>query len=123
MHDDEAQESRFQLSRGREILDREVEIESLMERILDGNHALLTAQRRMGKTSVVRELLCRLDEEGEYETIFVDLEAAEDGGDAITEIAFQAKSIQGVWPGILSHFSNFVQGIGNRVEAVSLSVT
>lgn len=106
---------------GERFFDREVELESLMERIQDGNHTLLTAQRRMGKTSLVRELLRRLDEEGEYETIFVDLEAAEDAGDAITEIAFQAKEIQGVWPNILSQFSNFVQGIGNRVEAVSLS--
>ena len=106
---------------GERFFDREMELESLMERIQDGNHTLLTAQRRMGKTSLVRELLRRLDEEGEYETIFVDLEAAEDAGDAITEIAFQAKAIQGVWPQILSQFSNFVQGIGNRIEAVSLS--
>ena len=67
---------------GESFFDREVELESLMERIQDGNHTLLTAQRRMGKTSLVRELLSRLDERGEYETIFVDLEAAEDAGDA-----------------------------------------
>ena len=106
---------------GERFFDRAVELESLMERIQDGNHTLLTAQRRMGKTSLVRELLRRLDEEGEYETIFVDLEAAADAGDAIAEIAFQAKSIQGVWPDIVSQFSNFVQRMGNRVEAVSLS--
>ena len=106
---------------GERFFDREVELESLIERIADGNHTLLTAQRRMGKTSLVRELLRHLDEEGEYETIFVDLEAAEDAGDAIAEIAFQAKSIQSVWPNIISQFSNFVQGIGNRVETVSLS--
>ena len=106
---------------GERFFDREVELELLKERIQDGTHTLLTAQRRMGKTSLVRELLRRLDEEGKYETIFVDLEAAEDAGDAIAEIAFQAKAIQGVWPNILSQFSNFVQGISNRVEAVSLS--
>ena len=106
---------------GERFFDREVELEALRERIHDGTHTLLTAQRRMGKTSLVRELLRRLREEGEYETIFVDLEAAANAGDAIAEVAFEARAIQGVWPNVLSHFSNFLQGIGNQVEAVSLS--
>lgn len=106
---------------GERFFDREVEIESLMERIQDGNHTLLTAQRRMGKTSLVRELLRRLREEGDYETIFVDLEAAGNAGDAVAEIAFETKAIQSVWTSVRSHFSNFLQGFGNRVDAVSLS--
>ena len=39
------------------FFNREMEIEVLTERVLDGTHTLLTAQRRMGKTSLVRELL------------------------------------------------------------------
>ena len=103
---------------GERFFDREVELEALRERIRDGTHTLLTAQRRMGKTSLVRELLRRLREEGEYETIFVDLEAAANAGDAIAEIAFETRSIQGVWSNVLSHFSNFLQGFSNQVEAV-----
>ncbi len=75
---------------GDRFFDREAEIEALMERVHDGTHTLLTAQRRMGKTSLVRELLRRLDAEGEYATLFVDLEAANDAADAIAEIAVQA---------------------------------
>ena len=56
--------------------DRDAELEALTERVKDGTHTLLTAQRRMGKTSLVRELLRRLKNEGCFETIFVDLEGA-----------------------------------------------
>ena len=49
---------------GDRFFDREAEIEALMERVREGTHTLLTAQRRMGKTSLVRELLRRLNKEG-----------------------------------------------------------
>ena len=45
---------------GEKLFDREYELEALEERVRDGTHTLLTAQRRMGKTSLVRELLRRL---------------------------------------------------------------
>ena len=59
---------------GDRFFDREAEIEALMERVREGTHTLLTAQRRMGKTSLVRELLRRLNKEGDFATVFVDLE-------------------------------------------------
>ncbi len=108
---------------GERFFDRESELETLKERIHDGNHTLLTAQRRIGKTSLVRELLRHLDEGDEYETLFVDLEGAENAGDAIAEIAFEARTLEGVWPQIRSQFSNFLQGIGDRVDSVTLSAS
>ena len=63
---------------GDRFFDREVELQLLRERVENGTHTLLTAQRRMGKTSLVRELLRRLDEDGEFATVFVDLEGAMD---------------------------------------------
>ena len=108
---------------GERFFDRESELETLKERVNDGNHTLLTAQRRIGKTSLVRELLRRLDEEGEHETLFVDLEGAENAGDAIAEIAFEARSLESVWPQIRSQFSNFLQGMSDRVDSVTLSAS
>ena len=61
---------------GEDFFGRETELEILDERVREGTHTLLTAQRRMGKTSLVRELQRRLAETGEVETVFVDLEAA-----------------------------------------------
>ena len=42
---------------GDRFFNREVELEMLAERARDGIHTLLTAPRRMGKTSLVRESL------------------------------------------------------------------
>ena len=88
---------------GESFFNRDAEIESLMERVRDGTHTLLTAQRRMGKTSLVRELLSRLGGDETFETIFVDLEDAYTPAEAVAEIAFQAK---GAYPRIKRLFKN-----------------
>ena len=79
---------------GERFFDREVELEVLADRVRDGTHTLLTAQWRMGKTSLVRELLHRLDDEGHVETVFIDLEDATEPADAIAEIGVQSRSLQ-----------------------------
>ncbi|MDE2876587.1 MAG: AAA family ATPase [Gemmatimonadota bacterium] len=81
---------------GDRFFDREVEIEALMERVEDGVHTLVTAQRRMGKTSLVHELLRRLEERGDFETVFVDLEDAFTAADAVVEIAAASLPVRGV---------------------------
>ena len=104
------------------FFDREVELEALTERVRDGTHTLLTAQRRMGKTSLVRELLRRLKDEGRFETIFVDLEGASTPADAISEIGFQSRSAQGAWGRIRPLFTNVLPAeveIGGRVPALA----
>ena len=68
---------------GERFFDREAELGLLRERMKNGTHTLLTAQRRMGKTSLVRELLRQLNDEGEVATVFVDVEAAMDAADAV----------------------------------------
>ena len=68
-----------------------------MERVEDGIHTLVTAQRRMGKTSLVRELLRRLGERGDVETVFVDLEDCSTAADAVVEIAAGSRHIRGLW--------------------------
>ena len=88
---------------GDRFFDREAELEALAERVREGTHTLLTAQRRMGKTSLVRELLRRLEDSGQCETIFVDLESAATPADAVAEIAFQATAVQHIWKGRIRH--------------------
>ena len=105
---------------GDRFFDRKAELEALTERVHDGTHTLLTAQRRMGKTSLVRELLRRLKDEGSFETIFVDLEGASTPADAIAEIGFQSRSAQGAWGRIKSLFANVLPAeveVGGRVPA------
>ena len=106
---------------GDRFYDREIELEALQERVRDGNHTLLTAQRRMGKTSLVRELLRRLAETEEFETVFVDLEAAGDPADAIAEIGVQARPLRGAWDRIKGDFANFLQDAGERLEELAVA--
>ena len=103
------------------FFDREIELEAFAERVRDGTHTLLTAQRRMGKTSLVRELLRRLAIEGHFETVFVDLEDAADTADAIAAIGAEAKSVEGAWRRIRSLFANVLQGVGERVEELAVA--
>ena len=71
---------------GGDFFDRESELRVLETRIRDGNHVLLTGQRRMGKTSIARELGCRLETEG-WVFLFADVEGATCAEDAIADIA------------------------------------
>ena len=68
---------------GKKFFNREHEIESLSARVREGNHTLLVGQRRMGKTSVVRELLRRIEETGEFATVFVDFEDAQSPAETV----------------------------------------
>ena len=107
---------------GDRFFDRETELEALTERVRDGTHTLLTAQRRMGGTSLVRELLRRLKVEERFETIFVDLEGASTPADAVAEIGFQSRSAQGAWGRIKSLFANVLPAeveIGGRVPQLA----
>ena len=66
---------------GDRFFDREEDIAALREHVAEGTHTLLVAQRRMGKTSLVRELLRRLNGSPGVDTAFVDLEDARDRAD------------------------------------------
>ncbi len=106
---------------GDRFFDRAAELEALTERVREGTHTLLTAQRRIGKTSLVRELLRRLEDSGEFEAVFVDLEAASTAADAIAEIVVESRAVQGVWHRVKAGFANQLQGLGNRVESLELA--
>ena len=106
---------------GNRFFDREIELEALAERVRDGTHTLLTAQRRMGKTSLVRELLRRLREEGDFDTIFVDLEGAADAADAVAELGARSRSVRAAWRRIGEVFSNALREVKDRVDTLAVS--
>ena len=71
---------------GDDFFDRGEELDVLEARVLGGNHVLLSGQRRMGKTSVLRELGRRLASDG-WITLFVDVESSATPEDAIADRA------------------------------------
>lgn len=103
------------------FFDREVELRLLRERVENGTHPLLTAQHRMGKTSLVRELLRLLEEDGEFASVFVDLEGAMDAGDAVAEMAIQARPLQSARRRIATQLRNSVRGIRDNIEELGVS--
>ena len=106
---------------GDKFFDRETDLAALAERVRDGIHTLVTAQRRMGKTSLVRELLRRLEEKGEFETVFVDVEGADTASDAIAEVAVGSMSVQGARRRIVTGFANVLREIGDRIDEFSFA--
>ena len=71
---------------GDDFFNRERELRQLETLVRDHNHVLLTGQRRMGKTSIARELGQRLEAEG-WVFLFADVEGATCAEDAIADIA------------------------------------
>jgi len=80
---------------GDEFFNREEEITLLESRVRDGNHVLLSGQRRMGKTSIARELGRRLESTG-WVFLFTDVEDATSAEDVIAEIAEATHPIQSI---------------------------
>lgn len=71
---------------GDDFFNREHELRQLKTLVCDRNHVLLTGQRRMGKTSVARELGQRLKAK-DWIFLFADVEGAACAEDAIADIA------------------------------------
>ena len=79
---------------GPDFFDREAELRILEERVHAGNHVLLTGQRRMGKTSIARELGRRLTESGGWVALFTDVEDATCPEDVVADIARAAQPVR-----------------------------
>ena len=78
---------------GENFFDRDQDLKILKQRIRDHNHVLLTGQRRMGKTSIIRELGRQLQVEG-WAYLFCDVEGAKSPEDVIAELAYSARTAQ-----------------------------
>ena len=104
---------------GDDFFDREKELELLEARVRDGNHMVMTGQRRIGKTSVLHELGRRLEKRG-WVFLFADVEADRSEEDLIASLA---RAIHPVTP-IRARFceghasSGYAELVG-RVEKVS----
>ena len=71
---------------GENFFDRETELVILETRVSERNHVVLSGQRRMGKTSLLRELGRRLENKS-WIALFVDVENARSAEDVIAAIA------------------------------------
>ncbi len=86
--------------------DREKEKELFVQKIDDGAHILLVAQRRMGKTSIMAEVAELLAER--YICLFVDLQKCQSASDAIVELSLKIHPYAGLCERAKGVFSNFL---------------
>lgn len=100
---------------GERFFNRQSDVQILSECIQEGGHRSLTAQRRMGKTSLARELCRRLDESKSIYPLFTDIENADCAEDVIKILLVEAKPLKSIWKKSLGLFRNFLE-VGNGSE-------
>lgn len=106
---------------GDRFWDREEEIELFSRKTREGAHLLLVAQRRMGKTSLMKEIARRLSDE--FECVFVDFQNATTPQDAIAELSLALRPHKSLWMRGRELFANImdrVEKIGGDDLAVTL---
>ena len=102
---------------GSDFFNRERELQILETRVRERNHILLTGQRRMGKTSVLRELGRRLEGDG-WVFLFTDVEGAISAEDAIAAIAEAVHPVRSISSRLATGMQRW---IGDNIEEVSAS--
>ena len=103
---------------GDRFWDRESDIKLLINRIEEGAHIMLVAQRRMGKTSLMREISLRLQEK--YICLFVDFQKACDSPDAMVELSLAMRPHKSLWDKTKDVFSNIIRTIFENIEEINI---
>lgn len=106
---------------GDRFWDREEHIQQFRRLIREGAHLLVVAQRRMGKTSLMKEMASRMADE--FECVFVDFQNASTPQDAIAELSLALQPHKSLWVRSRELFANVlgaVEKIGNDDLAVTL---
>ena len=98
---------------------REDDIRILSRMIDNGAHISLVAQRRMGKTSLMKELARLLS--NRYVCLYLDLQKESVPADAIAELALVLKPHKSLWEKGLGLFANALKTVVGSIEEVSYS--
>ena len=106
---------------GDDFFDREAELRILKRMVLDGNHVLLTGQRRMGKTSIVQDLGRRLKGEG-WLFLFADVEGGMCAEDVVAEMAKAAYPAHALSSRITAGMRLLLSGHIDEVNAYDFKV-
>jgi hypothetical protein len=103
---------------GAKFWGREKDLELFLQRIDEAANQILSAQRRMGKTSLMREAARRLGDR--YTSIFIDLEKCRTPADAIVELSVAARPHQSLWGSVKGLFSNVLSSLTDNVDQVNV---
>ena len=104
---------------GEDFFGREAEMAALRQLVQDGNHVLLTGQRRMGKTSIAWELGERLSEEENWLFLPVDVEQATSSEDVVSLLhdQYRLKTVRW-WPRLAVGLGDAARNVQDAVRNV-----
>lgn len=94
---------------GDRFWDREEDIPLFIEHLDDGAHILLIAPRRVGKTSLMREVARRLADR--WVCLHIDLQKAQSPADAMVELSLATKPYLNLWTRTKEAFKNTLAGV------------
>ncbi len=103
---------------GNRFWGRETDLELFTSRVDEGAHQLLSAQRRMGKTSLMKETARRL--QGRYLCVFVDLQKCDSAADAIVALSVAVHPHKSLWRKLTGVFGTAFERFRDNVESVDL---
>lgn len=101
-----------------EFWNREGEIRTFIEILDEGGSIHLVAQRRIGKTSLMREVSRRIG--GRYVCVHVDLQKARSAEDFIAALGTATREHQSLWLKTREVFSNAFSKLADRLDALQI---
>lgn len=104
---------------GERFWDRDVELELFIEYLDAGANILLTAPRRIGKTSLMRESAARIKDR--FVCLQVDLQKAHTAADAVVQLSIATYPFQSLWAKTSMIFGEFYSRITGAIDSVKLS--
>ena len=101
---------------GDQFWGRKAELELFIQSLREEAHLLLTAPRRMGKTSLMKEAARRL--EHEYLCLYVDLQKSHSAADAIVALSLATHPHASLWEKSQVLFSNVLKKATDLVDSL-----
>lgn len=99
--------------------DRKEELENLIELLDEGANVLITAQRRIGKTSLVKETINRINDR--YICLFLDLEKCRSPQDVIAEISAATRPHLKLWDRTKEVFKNALASALENIDSMGVN--
>jgi hypothetical protein len=104
---------------GDDFFDREQELHDFLELIAGGTHVMVTAPRRIGKTSLLLEAGGRLGDRCAF--LFVDVQACTSEVDAVLKLTLEANAHRDIGRRILDAFRNVFGKLLVNVEEIGVA--
>jgi hypothetical protein len=104
---------------GDRFWDREAELDRLAQMLDEGASVLLIAQRRMGKTSLMRETANRISDR--FTCVLADLQKSFSPADAVTELSLAMKPHASLWTRATDVFASIFSAARETIEELQLS--